>query len=59
MRRVIASVRLVLKNLSAELRRLNNAGLGADRLAANTRRERIRAVKDALTLRHRSPNRCC
>jgi hypothetical protein len=59
MRRVIASARLVLKNLSAELRRLNNAGLDPDRLAANTRRERIRAVKDALTLRHRSPSRCC
>ncbi len=59
MRRVIANVRLVLKNLSAELRRLNNAGRGADGLAAGTRRERIRAVKDALALRHRSPSRCC
>jgi hypothetical protein len=43
----------------AELARLNRLGLRDDALAGKSRRERARAVADALNRRHAGHRRCC
>jgi hypothetical protein len=54
--RLCAHARRVGIEAWREIARLNNAGITREAMA---RKERIRAVKQALTERHRGRARCC
>jgi hypothetical protein len=45
--------------IARELRRLNSARLGNERLSQIPASERVRAVKDALAAHHQASARCC
>ena len=49
----------IINEAGVELARLNRAGLRDDALAGKSRRERARAVADALNRRHEGHRRCC
>jgi hypothetical protein len=51
--------RRVLGHLAKELRRLNSARLGSEKLLQLSSRERVRAVKEALVEHHKGSRRCC
>jgi hypothetical protein len=52
-------VRTLLRDLRAEIARLNRAGVAAETLKGRSRRERARLVKAAVTARHHGHTRCC
>ena len=54
-----SNVRKLLRDLYAELARLNRAGVAADSLKGRSRRERARLVKAAVAARHHGHSRCC
>jgi hypothetical protein len=54
-----SNVRTLLRDLYAEMARLNRAGVTADSLKGRSRRERARLVKRALAARHHGHTRCC
>ncbi len=54
-----SNVRTLLRDLRAELTRLNRAGVAAHELKGRSRRERTRLVKAALATRHYGQTRCC
>ena len=54
-----SNVRTLLRDLYAEMARLNRAGVAADSLTGRSRSERARLVKRALAERHHGHTRCC
>jgi hypothetical protein len=54
-----SNVRSLLRDLYAEMARLNRAGVAADSLTGRSRRERARLVKAAVAARYRGDTRCC
>jgi hypothetical protein len=54
-----SNVRTLLRDLYAEMARLNRAGVAAETLKGRSRRERARLVKAAVTARHHGHSRCC
>ena len=54
-----SNVHTLLRDLYAELARLNRAGVAADSLKGRSRRERARLVKAAVAARHHGHSRCC
>jgi len=55
-----SNVRTLLRDLRAEMARLNRAGVSAETLKGRSRRERTRLVKRALAERHHHGHtRCC
>jgi hypothetical protein len=54
-----SNVRTLLRDLYAEMARLNRAGVAAETLTGRSRRERARLVKAALATRHYGQTRCC
>jgi hypothetical protein len=57
--RLRAHARRVMIEAARELARLNHAGIGREEMARMARRQRTRAVKQALAERHRGRARCC
>ena len=54
-----SQLRTLVRDLHAEVARLNRAGVPADALIGRTRRERARVVKSAFAGRHNGHNHCC
>ncbi len=54
-----SNVRTLLRDLYAELARLNRGGVAAETLKGRRRRERARLVKRSLAERHHGHSRCC
>ena len=54
-----SNVRTLLRDLRAEIARLNRAGVAAETLKGRSRRERARLVKAAVAARHHGHTRCC
>jgi uncharacterized protein YjiS (DUF1127 family) len=52
-------MRKLSRELVVELRRLNSARMGDSALSRLTPRDRVRAVKAALTAHHKESGRCC
>jgi hypothetical protein len=58
-RAIFAIIARIVNEAGAEVSRLNRLGLPNDALAGKSRRERARAVADALNRRHAGHRRCC
>ena len=54
-----SNVRTLLRDLRAEIARLNRAGVAAETLKGRSRRECARLVKAAVAARHHGHTRCC
>jgi hypothetical protein len=54
-----SNVRTLLRDLRAEMARLNRAGVAAETLKGRSRRERARLVKAAVAGCHHGHTRCC
>jgi hypothetical protein len=54
-----SNVRTLLRDLRAEMARLNCGGVAAETLKGRSRRERARLVKAAVAERHHGQIRCC
>lgn len=57
--RAAAGVSRLMREIAAEISRLNRTGLSADALEGQSRRACARLVTAALSHRHDGRNRCC